>query len=234
MSEPFEEEKIVTVYRECPPKVKNLFLQTTVKPEQYFEILSLPMNVNSMVLEIQWAYSILSHILGIDNDKYVVEVILGFLLTFFQLESSQSFYISFDKFIADNVHKQLVNFQSLRHFRYYTYLLKMFLETNKKEFLEATFISTECKIITMLIFINKIMSRVYNLIFNTILRRVLEDMKSYLYPNLKNKVGDWVMLMHSIVIWVYGCQEAPYLLPIFLTPRVFSLEFIRQRIISKT
>jgi hypothetical protein len=36
------------------------------------------------------------------------------------------------------------------------------------------------------------------------------------------------------VIWVYGCHESPYLLPIFLTPRVFSLEFIRQRIISET
>jgi hypothetical protein len=144
-SEPFEEENLVTVYRECPPEVKNLFLQTIVKPEQYSESLSLPMNVNAMVIEIQWACSILSQILGLDNDKYVVEVMLGFLLTFFQSESSQSVCISFDKFIADNVHKQLVNFQSLRHFRYYTYLLKMFLETNKKEFPEATFISMNAK-----------------------------------------------------------------------------------------
>ena len=36
------------------------------------------------------------------------------------------------------------------------------------------------------------------------------------------------------MIWVYGCQESPYLLPIFLTPRAFSLEFIKQIIISKT
>jgi hypothetical protein len=98
--------------------------------------------------------------LGLDNEKYVVEVMLGFLLNFFQSESSQSVCLSFEGFIADNVHKQLVNCQSLRHFRYYTYLLKMFLETNKIEFLEETFISIECKIITMFIFINKIMSRV--------------------------------------------------------------------------
>jgi hypothetical protein len=127
-----------------------------------------------------------------------------------------------------------VNFQSLRHFRYYTYLLKIFLETNKREFPEATFISTECKRITMLIFINKVMSRVYSLIFNTSLPRVLDDMRSYLQPNPENRVGDWVLFMHSTVIWVYGCHESPYLLPIFLTPRVFSLEFIRQRIISET
>jgi hypothetical protein len=47
-------------------------------------------------------------------------------------------------------------------------------------------------------------------------------------------VGDWVLFMHSIVIWAYGCLESPYLLPIFLTPRIFYLEFIMQRIISET
>jgi hypothetical protein len=131
------------VYRECPPEVKNLLLQTIVKPEHISESLSLPMNVNIMVIEVQWACSILNKILGLDNDKYAVEVMLGFMLTFFQLESSQSVHISFEGFIVDNVHRQQVNFQSLRNFRYYTYLLKMLLETNKKEFLEATFISTE-------------------------------------------------------------------------------------------
>jgi hypothetical protein len=166
--------------------------------------------------------------------KYVVEVMLGFLLTFFKSESGLSVCINFDQFLADNIHKQLVNFRSLRHFRYYTYLLRIFLETNKREFPEATFVSTECKRITLLIFINKVMSRVYSLIFNTILPRVLDDMRSYLQPNPENRVGDWVLFMHSTVIWVYGCHESPYLLPIFLTPRIFSLEFIRQRIISET
>jgi hypothetical protein len=173
-------------------------------------------------------------ILGLNNENYVVEVMLGFLLTFFQLESSQLVCFSFDKFIVDKIHNQLVSFQSQRHFRYYTYLLKMFLETNKTEFPEASFISTECKRITMLIFINKIISRVYSLIFNNSLPRVLEDMKSYLQTNPENKVGDWMLFIHSTVIWVYGCQEEPHLLPVFLTPRVFSLEFIRQRIISET
>jgi hypothetical protein len=113
-------------------------------------------------------------------------------------------------------------------------LSKIFLETNKKDFPEATFISTECKRITLFIFINKVMSRVYSLIFNTSIPRVLDDMWIYLLPNLENRVGDWVLFMHSIVIWVYGCHESPYILLIFLTPIVFSLEFIKQRIISDT
>jgi hypothetical protein len=110
VSEPFEEEKLIMVYQECPSEVKNLFLQTIVKPEHYSESLSLPMNVNVMVIEIQWVYSILSHILGLDNDIYVVEVMLGFLLAFFQSESNKSVCIGFDKFIVDNVHRQLANF----------------------------------------------------------------------------------------------------------------------------
>jgi len=159
---------------------------------------------------------------------------LGFLLAFFHWDSSPLFCVSFDTFIVDNIHKQLVNFRSLRHFRYYTHLLNIFLETNKREFPEESLISNECKRITLLIFINKVMSRVYSLIFNTSLPRVMDDMKSYLQPNLENRVGDWVLFIHSIVVWVYGCHQSPYLLPIFLNPRVFSLEFIRQIIISYT
>jgi hypothetical protein len=189
------------------------------------------MNVSIIVIDVQRVYSLLSQMLGLDNDKYLVEVMLGFLLTFFQSEFGLSIRISFDEFIADNIHKQIVNFRSLRHFRYYTYLLKIFLETNKREFPEVAFVSTKCKRITLLVFINKVMSMVYSLIFNTNPPRFLDDMRSYLQPNPDSRVGDWVLFMHSTVIWVYGCHESPYLLPIFVTPIIFSLEFIRQRII---
>lgn len=186
-----------------------------------------------MVIEVQWVYSLLSQVLGLDNDKYVVEVMLGFLLIFFKSKFGQSVRINFDKFLADTIHKQLVNFHSLRHFRYYTYLLNIFLASNHGEIPEAAFVSTECKRITLLIFINKVLPRIYSLIFNTNLPRVLEDMKIHMQRNPENRVGDWVLFMHSIMIWVYGFHESPYLLPIFLNPRIFSLEFIRQRIISE-
>jgi hypothetical protein len=79
-----------------------------------------------MVIEVQWVCSLLSQVLGPDSDKYVVEFMLGFLLNFFKSESGQSVQINFDEFLADTIHKKLVNFHSLRHFRYYTYLLKVF------------------------------------------------------------------------------------------------------------
>jgi hypothetical protein len=85
-----------------------------------------------MVIEVQWVCSQLSQILGLENDKHVVEVMLSFLLTFFQSDFGLSVHICFDQFIVDNIHKQLVNFCSLRHFRYYTYMVNIFLEANKR------------------------------------------------------------------------------------------------------
>jgi hypothetical protein len=157
---------------------------------------------------------------------------LGILLIFFL--SGQSVRVSFDEFIAENIHQQLVNFISLKHFKYYSHLLRIFLGSNSTKLPEAAFISVECKKITMLIFIKKIMSRIYSLIFGSDLPRVLEEMKSLLQPRPENAMGDWMFFTQSTMIWVYGCQEGPHLLPFFLTPRIFALEFIRQRIISKT
>lgn len=34
------------------------------------------------------------------------------------------------------------------------------------------------------------------------------------------------------MIKVYGFEEKPYLLPLFLTPRVYFLEYIKQRILA--
>jgi hypothetical protein len=95
---------MITVYREFPSEVKTMFLQTIVKPEHRLESLSLPINVSVMIIEVQWDCSLLSQILGLDNDNFVVEVMLCFLLTFFVSESRQSIYISFDRFIVDNMH----------------------------------------------------------------------------------------------------------------------------------
>jgi hypothetical protein len=211
---------------------KNPVSANHSQTEHHSESLSLPANLSVMIVEVQWACSLLSQILGLDNDKFVVEVMLGILLIFFL--SGQSVRVSFDEFIAENIHQQLVNFSSLRHFRYYSHLLRMFLGSNNTELPEAAFISTECKNITMLIFINKIMSKIYSLIFGSDFPRVLEEMKSSLQPSPENTMGDWMFFTQSTVIWVYGCQEGPHLLPVFLTPRIFSLEFIRQRIISET
>ena len=49
----------------------------------------------------------------------------------------------------------------------------------------------------------------------------------------ERKVRDWFLLENSIVITVYGFSCQPYVLPEFLTPRVFALELIRQRSVAE-
>ena len=66
------------------------------------------------------------------------------------------------------------------------------------------------------------------MIFNARLPRVLEEMKTKLQLSPNIKTVDWFLYKDHIVIRVYGFIEAPYLLPSFLTPRFFGLEFIKQ------
>jgi hypothetical protein len=63
----------------------------------------MPSNLSIMIIEVQWACSLLSQILGLDNDKFVVEFMLGILLIFFMF--GQSVHVSFDEFIAENRHQ---------------------------------------------------------------------------------------------------------------------------------
>jgi hypothetical protein len=113
--EPFNEENPSRVYREFPSEVRDLFLQTIVKPKHFSKSLSFLVNANIMVIEVQWVISLLSKVLGLYNDKYVVEVMLGFILTFLKSKSGLSVHIGFDQFIANNIHKKIVNFHSLRN-----------------------------------------------------------------------------------------------------------------------
>jgi hypothetical protein len=98
--EPFKEENLVQFTENVPPRSNPYFCRQSLKPSIILKSLSLPMSVSIMVIEVQWACSILCQILGLDNEKYMVEVMLGFLLTFFQSESNQSVSISFDKLIV--------------------------------------------------------------------------------------------------------------------------------------
>ena len=45
------------------------------------------------------------------------------------------------------------------------------------------------------------------------------------------RVKDWIFLKEHMIIKVYGFSHEPYILPAFLTPRIFALEFIRHKLI---
>jgi hypothetical protein len=232
-SEPFDEEEMIRVYREFQPKIKTFFLRMIIKLNQFPQSLYFPLIIDIMVSEVQCVFSLLSQVLGFNNDRFVVEVMLGFLIKLFQSNSGQFVCINFDEFLVDTIHKQLVNFHCLRHFRYCTSLMNIFLTNNNAEMPEEESITIEINRMNSVIFINKVMSKAYQMIFNVKLPRFIEEMRIHL-QNPEDRIGDWTLFINSTVIWVYVFHEFHYLFPIFFTPTIFSLEFLRQKIISET
>ena len=75
------------------------------------------------------------------------------------------------------------------------------------------------------------MAPVYNVFFQERLLRVLPKMKEVLQFSLERRIGDWFLSEHGTMIRVYGFIHQPYILPTFLTLRVFSLDLVRERLI---
>ena len=99
---------------------------------------------------------------------------------------------------------------------------------------ELQFLNTICsfdlpKQINMFEFANSIMSEMYKILFDEELPRVLDEMKCLMQSSPEDRIGDWFLRKDSTVLKIYGFTGHPYKLPAFLTPRIFALEFMRQR-----
>ena len=98
------------------------------------------------------------------------------------------------------------------------------------KFLSTIFSSDFPKQINMFEFVNSIMSQIYRILFDELLPKVLEEMKSMMQSSPDDRIGDWFMYKDFTVLRVYGFTREPYRLPSFLTPRIFALEYMRQRL----
>ena len=56
-------------------------------------------------------------------------------------------------------------------------------------------------------------------------------MKEILQFSPERRIGDWFLSEYGTLIRVYGCVHQPYILPVFLTMRVFALKLIKQKLI---
>ena len=77
-----------------------------------------------------------------------------------------------------------------------------------------------------ILFIDRIVLNICRL-FNPKEKRISEDMKASLQ---QDSIGDWFLMPKYSVIRVYGFSDASFKLQVYLTPSVFTLELIRQRI----
>ena len=82
---------------------------------------------------------------------------------------------------------------------------------------------------TFISFTDKIMSSIYKLFFGTSLPRMTEEIKAY-QQNSNELVGDWFLYKEFTLLRVYGFENEPYRLLVFLTKRIFVVEFLRQRV----
>ena len=157
--------------------------------------------------------SLVCQILGLDDDCRVTEVILGFLLKMssFGSESQSVPVFSLDEYLAEAIHLQLSEFPKVRFFKFQTYLLNMLLCSNVTElqFLSTIFSSDLPKQISMFEFANSIMSKIYKMLFDEVLPRVLEDMKCLIQSSPEDRVGDWFLHKDSTVLRIYGFTGEP-------------------------
>ena len=125
--------------------------------------------------------SLVSQILGLDDDTHINEVILGFLLSIGSNDPKSHLIHCFnlDEYLAEVIHAQLVEFHKVGFFRYQSLLLKMLLCSNvsKFQFLSTIFSLNLSKQINMFEFVNTIMAEIYKLLFDDVLPRVLEEMR---------------------------------------------------------
>ena len=93
-------------------------------------------------------------------------------------------------------------------------------------FAENVNMSERNSTMTFISFTDKIMSSIYKPICGTTLPRMAKEIKAYL-RNSNEPVGDWFLYKDFTVLKVYGFEDEPYKLPVFLTKTIFVLEFLR-------
>ena len=99
-----------------------------LKPDQTIVDTPLTYNVKIFQEPMQSFFSLLSQILGHNDDTMVDEVMLGCLLKSSKLMPHK--YLKFDEFLAEKVYSQLENFHMEKNFRYQTLLLVIIIRNN--------------------------------------------------------------------------------------------------------
>ena len=77
---------------------------------------------------------------------------------------------------------------------------------------------------------NFTMAVIYRMMFQNKMPKVFLEMEQMLQFDPHRKVGDWFLLKEHTIIRVYGFVHEPYILPAFLTTRIFSLYFITRKL----
>ena len=125
----FDGRESIRSFRELSPEKKVEFLSKFLKSNQNIEGLSLPYSIDLFNYSIRPFFSLMSDILGLDDDRLVNEVMLGFLVKFSQSEERNK-CLNFDEFLVEKIHSQIMNFHIEECFKYQDLLLLWIIHTN--------------------------------------------------------------------------------------------------------
>ena len=128
---PFSEIEMIDTFKAYDQGKKEQFLQTILNPGTDTQSLKYPCSISNFKREVQIVFSLLSQVLGLDYDQEISEVMLGFLVVYFEADKSEdSVTIAFDQFLSESINCQMVNFKLLQKFRYAAYLVKFIIDFN--------------------------------------------------------------------------------------------------------
>ena len=75
-SDKFNEEESISYYRDAGSESKVEFLSQVLKLNQVLENLTIPYSIDSFQPSVPSLLSLLSQIMGLDDDRFVIEVML--------------------------------------------------------------------------------------------------------------------------------------------------------------
>ena len=128
----FDEENLIRSFMQIENEVKLGFMSNLLKSDQVIENLTFPYDLQGFKDCFKWFFTLLSQVLGLDNDKEVHEVMVSLVYSVSQSEVTNQ-DINFDEFLVENIHSQLMNFHAKRTFRYQTLLLQIIVQQNWNE-----------------------------------------------------------------------------------------------------
>lgn len=114
------------------PKCEQL--KRFLNPKQLVEKLKSPYLIHVFIERVQYIVTMISQVLGLDNDMLVGDVILGFLMLIFSLDGIPISKFKFGQFLVENIHVQLVSVHTLKYFRQKSYLMPLFFHFNQVQF----------------------------------------------------------------------------------------------------
>ena len=192
----FTEESSLAIVKALSPDQLYTFMSKMFKPDVSPSNHAFPYDISLFSEPLQAAFSILSQILGLEDDSKVIEIMVGVICLVCQ--SSKEINLSFDQYLAEKIAYQLGHFQSDgKVYNYQTLLMLMIITKNLHElrqmepvhFSDNTYLSQRNAMMNFFTFLSMVIPAIYRLIFGCTMPRIGAYLKALL-QNLVELVGD--------------------------------------------